>query len=178
MRLWLAALAFVALFWSAPGGAQPAVINAFMGEWRGSGVSQSNVSLNFKVTARDLDVAIKPDGGGFLVRWTTVQREKGDPNSPTAERKSTEIRFAPTAKANVWRGVDHGDPMGPNGYAWARIEKQTLILHILAVRDDGGYEMQVYERTLEGTGMRLEFTSHRDGDNVRSVKGRLVKVAN
>jgi hypothetical protein len=175
----LAALAFALLLTTAGGArAQSAGIAEFFGEWRGSGVSQSNVSLNFKVTARDLDVAIRPEGEGFAVRWTTVLRQKGDPGAPTAERKSSEIHFVPAGKPNVWRGRDFADPMGSNGYAWARIEKQTLVLHVLSVRDDGGYEMQIYERTLEGTGMRLKFTSHRDGDPVRSVKGRLIKVAN
>jgi len=164
--------------WLAAPAAAQVGIGAFAGEWRGSGVSQSNVSFNFKVTARDLDVAIRPEGEGFTVRWTTVQRQKGDPNAPVAERKSSEIRFAPAGRANVWRAAASSDPMGPNGYAWARVDKQTLVVHVLAVREDGGYEMQIYERTLEGTGMKLEFSSYRDGDSVRSVKGRLVKIAN
>ncbi|MSO64794.1 MAG: hypothetical protein EXQ85_03160 [Alphaproteobacteria bacterium] len=153
-------------------------IGAFYGDWRGSGVSQSNVSLNFKVTARHLDVSVRPDGNGFRISWTTVRRQKGDPGNPTAERKAAEIRFSPSDKPNVWRATDLADPMGPNGYAWARLDRQVLTIHILAVRDDGSYEMQIYERALEGSGMKLEFTSLRNGDTARIVKGRLVKVAN
>ena len=49
-------------------------ISAFYGQWSGSGVSESNVSLYFRLTSRDLDVTIAPEGNGFVVNWTTVQR--------------------------------------------------------------------------------------------------------
>ena len=47
----------------------------------------------------------------------------------------------------------------------------------MAIRDDGRYEIQQYERKILPGGMELVFTRLRDGDPVRRVKGRLVKVA-
>lgn len=153
-------------------------IGAFFGKWSGSAISESNVSVNFQLTARDMDVEIRPDSAGFSMTWTTVLRQRGDPNAPTAERRSTEIKFEPTARANVWRAIGSSDPLVDERFAWARLNQQTLTVHTLVIRDDGGYDMQVYDRSLKPTGMDLEFTAFRDGEAQRTAKGRLVKVAN
>jgi len=155
----------------------PVNISAFYGEWRGSGISENSVSTNFRLTARDLDVSVKPDGEGFVVSWTTVQRQSGDPSNPTAERKVTTIRFVPSGRAGIWKEVDARDPIASERYAWAAIHGQTLTVQSLAIRDDGGYDMQVYDRTLEPTGMKLDFTAFSDGAQRRTARGRLVKVA-
>ena len=55
---------------------------------------------------------------------------------------------------------------------------QTLTVHTLAIGTEGGYEMQIYNRTLSTFGMDLEFVAFRDGEERRTAKGRLVKVAN
>jgi hypothetical protein len=153
-------------------------INAFYGKWSGSAISESNISVNFRLTARDMDVEVRPSSNGFTVLWTTVLRQRGDPNDPTAERRSTELRFEPTNKPNVWRAVGSTDPLVDERFAWARIIKQTLTVHSMVIRNDGGYDLQVYDRTLKSTGMDLEFTAFRDGAARRTAKGRLVKVAN
>ncbi|MCH8183011.1 MAG: hypothetical protein IID55_07500 [Proteobacteria bacterium] len=81
-------------------------ISAFYGQWSGSGVSESNVSLYFRLTSRDLDVTIAPEGDGFVVNWTTVQRQRGDPENPTPERKSSVLRFVrPTGPMSGARPV-------------------------------------------------------------------------
>lgn len=153
-------------------------ISAFYGTWSGSAISESNISVNFRLTARDMDVEICPEGAGFRVTWTTVLRQRGDPDNPTAERRSTELVFQPTDKANVWRAVGSEDPLLDERFAWARLRGQTLTVHSMVIRDDGGYDMQVYDRTLKATGMDLEFAAFRDGEERRTARGRLVKVAN
>lgn len=180
IRLSLALVGLVAfLATAAPGHAQSSLnITAFYGMWSGSAISESNISVNFRLTARDMDVEIRPDDGGFRVVWTTILRQRGDPNNPTIERRSTELRFEPTNKPNVWRAVGASDPMTDDPYAWAHISGQTLTINTMVIRDDGGYDMQVYERTLKATGMDLQFTAFRDGEERRTAKGRLVKVAN
>lgn len=149
---------------TAPAYAQDLAIDAFYGRWSGTGVSESNISVNFRLTSRDLDVNIQPDGGAFVVDWTTVQRQKGNPNDPTPVRKGTLIRFVATDRANVWKAEDLDDPLQGGRYAWARIKKQTLSIHTMTISDDGGYEMQVYHRTLLPFGMDLEFVSFRNGE--------------
>lgn len=153
-------------------------ISAFYGKWSGSAISESNISVNFRLTARDMDVEVRPRDQGFTVLWTTVLRQRGNPNDPTAERRSTELTFEPTNRPNVWRAVGSNDPLVDERFAWARLNKQTLTVHSMVIRNDGGYDLQVYDRTLKPTGMDLEFTAYRDGQARRTAKGRLVKVAN
>ncbi len=179
LNTFLAATTLIVVAFAASAWAQSTVsINAFYGKWSGSAISESNISVNFRLTARDMDVEVRPSGDGFTVLWTTVLRQRGNPNDPTPERRSTELRFEPTDKPNVWRAVGSTDPLVDERFAWARIAKQTLTVHLMVIRDDGGYDLQVYDRTLKPTGMDLEFTAFRDGTARRTAKGRLVKVAN
>ena len=49
-----------------------------------------------------------------------------------------------------------------------------LTVHALYITDDGGYEMQVYERSLDEKGdMDLVFKRFRDGEPIRDVTGNL-----
>ena len=151
---------------------------AFFGHWQGSGVSESELSINFRMTARDLDVVIASAGNGFSLAWTTVQRQKGDPNKPEAVRKDSEFVFQQSGRAGVWHVSASGDPMSGGTYAWSRIEGNTLITQIMEIDEDGRSDLQVYRRTLSGTGMTLEFRRVVDGELVRTVDGKLIKIAN
>ena len=85
-------------FMSTPGNAQTVPINAFYGKWIGSGVSQSESSIAFRYSHRDLNVTVIPAGSGFAISWTTIQRKKGDPNNPTPVKKPVVRRmFQPVA---------------------------------------------------------------------------------
>jgi hypothetical protein len=158
--------------------AQDLSIAAFFGTWRGSALSESAVSVYFRLTERDLDVVVGPSGNGFTITWTTVLRQSGDPNNPTVKRRSTTLNFIASAQPNVWRAVNSGDPVAGQPAIWARIKGKTLTINSMVVNSDGGFEMQVYDRTLSGLGMELEFTRVEDGEPVRTAKGRLVKHAN
>ena len=46
----------------------------------------------------------------------------------------------------------------------------------IIINDDGGYEMQVYHRTLTDDGMRVEFQRIRDGAAQRTVTGVLKRT--
>ena len=46
----------------------------------------------------------------------------------------------------------------------------------MMVTGDGGYEMQVYDRTLTATGLDLTFSRIRDGEQFKLIKGALTKV--
>ncbi len=165
------------LGWASAGArAEGLPIEAFFGKWQGSGISQSEVSANFRLTARDLDVTLAPQPPGFNVAWTTVQRQKGSPDDPKVVRKTTRFEFLPGPRPGLWRELSNEDPMAGLSYAWARIKDNTLTIHSLLVLADGGSELQIYQRSLSGSGMTLNFRRLVDGILVRSVKGRLVKV--
>ncbi len=173
-------LSLLLLLW--PGTAAIAAdvgIAAFQGVWRGNAVSESEISVNFELTSRDIDVTVRADaGGGFTIVWNTVQRQKGDPNNPREILKSTEMQFTP-ARAGVWRATANGDPLDSAApFAWAFVRYRTLHIVSLQIYADGRHETQTYRRSLSGTGMVLEFIRNVDGEPVRRASGRLVKVAN
>ena len=163
---------------SNPGAAQDVSASAFHGHWQGSGVSESQVSINFRMTARDLDVVITPAGDGFSLAWTTVQRQKGDPNKPNVVRKGSEIVFQPSGRAGLWHDAQSTKAKAGDRYAWSRIEDNTLITQIIEVDGEGRSDHHVYRRTLSGSGMALEFRRLVDGELVRTVDGKLIKIAN
>ena len=150
----------------------------FAGAWKGTAISESEISIHFQLTSRDIGVEVRPHDGGFTLTWNTVQRQKGDPSNPEERLKSTTLEFA-AERPGVWRGADSADPLGSDGiYSWAFVRETTLVVNTLRILADGSHEMQIYRRSLSGTGMALEFTRIVDGEPVRSVKGRLIKVAN
>ncbi len=154
---------------------------AFFGMFQGSGFAENRDSLYFGTTVRDLDVIIAPagpGGNGFSVTWTTVIRGGGGSNKPASRRKTQTVAFAPSGRADVFRGTPSGDPLSGNPYIWARIAAQTLTIYILHIAADGAYDMQSYARTLSGAGMELVFSRVRDGEPVRSARAKLIKLSN
>ena len=173
----LASVLLVAAGWLGTASAQDLPIKAFYGHFQGSGVAENSDSLYFGVTVRDLDVKIGAEGTGFYVEWTSVIRGGGDPNNPDIRRRTQRMIFAPGSAANVFDAVDWQDPRG-DGLAWAQIQDQTLSVHVMRITAAGGYMIQTYNRTLEGTGMRLKFVNVANGEPQRQVDARLVKVGN
>lgn len=151
-------------------------INAFFGRWVGAGISESEISANFQTTARDLEVIVTPHAqAGFEITWSTVQRQKGNPDDPTEKVKSTTLQFSPDA-GGLWR-AGGSDPFAGTPVAWARIDDNSLIVSTFTVTKDGAGETQIYRRTLSGMGMALDYRRVVDGELVRSAKARLSKYA-
>ncbi len=158
--------------------AQDMNIAAFFGNWQGNAISESDISVHFKLTSRDIGVTVKSSSDGFTLSWNTVQRQRGDPNNPKEELKATNIQFK-SVRQGVWRGTDTRDPLtAGQPYAWAYIKKNRLLVNVLQIYPDGTHEIQVYTRTLTGGFMLLEFTRIVEGKQVRTAKGRLVKISN
>jgi len=151
-------------------------LQAFFGEYIGSTAEQDEPD-------RDLSVAIRPAADGdFQVQWTTViHRDDG-----RSKRKSYQIRFTPTARAriyasamrtNVFGGKSSLDPIQGEPLFWARIRGDTLTVNAFMITDDGGYSMQIYNRTLSPKGLQLEYIrKNSDGSEVR-IDAALVRVA-
>ena len=156
--------------------AQNLPVGAFFGHFSGGGIASNADSLYFAVTARDFDVTIAPAGRGFRVDWTSVIRRGGTPGKPDIRRRSTSKTLLPTANPLVFHGKESGDPLAGKEMCWARIEGSTMSVFLMTVDEDGIYELQEYNRKLTGAGMDLVFRSWRDGDRLRTVSGKLVKV--
>lgn len=154
-------------------------LKAFFGTWSGTGLARNEESDYFGLTIRDLDVTIQGAGEGFVLNWTTVLREGGDPKNPKVKRKSESLSFQPTARPGIYAPAESArDPVAGGRTIWARVKGQTLTVSTLSVLDDGGFELQRYDRTLTDLGMELDFVSMRDHGIARHVTGRLTKQAN
>ncbi len=170
----------VVLVAGSPAWAQQKVnLPAFYGEWVGTAVSESEISVHFQLTVRDIGVDVRPlENGAFELTWSTVQRQKGDPDAPTEVLKSTTLVFEPAdGRTDQWWAKETGSLKDGNSVAWARLEKNALVVNSFAVNSDGSSELQTYSRALTGLGMELKFTRVLDGELVRSAEGKLTKFA-
>jgi hypothetical protein len=168
-------------------------IKAFFGTFTGTGLAKTEDSQYFGVTVRDLDAKIEgTPGDGFKITWTSVIRSGGDPARPRVRRREASLEFVPTkltpaeaAETGVktetlgfrGKGAQIGDPIDGKFQTWARIRRNTLLIHILQINEEGGYDLETYARTLSGAGMDLIYSRERDGEQLRSVKGKLIKNA-
>ncbi|AVO38181.1 hypothetical protein [Pukyongiella litopenaei] len=144
----------------------------FAGHYEGSA---DLVLSDGTVTPRDMSVTISAGkGGGFSVAWGSTSFYP-DTSSRT---KSYQIDFRPSDRpgifaaqmqTNVFGHEVPMDPMKGDPFVWARIEGDTMTVFSLFVDDRGDYEMQQFDRTLAEGGLRLRFTSHRNGRQMRSV---------
>src|SRR5262249_39262194 len=112
-------------------------IKAFFGTFTGTGLAKTEDSTYFGVTVRDLDVKIEGLGAdGFQTKWTAVIRSGGDPARPRVRRREAVLQFTPVpgkSELRLYRGTESGDPLDGKLMAWARINRNTLLIHILQI---------------------------------------------
>ena len=153
-------------------------VEKFFGHFEGSGISENADSIYFAVSVRDLDVKISAaPNGGFSLDWTTVTREKGDPNNPKVKRKQAALTFMPAKNPGVYRTESGGDPLDGAPIWWSRVDGNSLYTYRMQINDDGTWRVQKYVRTVSGSGMTLVFESIKDGEQVRQVRAKLIKVS-
>ena len=180
MRRVLKGFALVLAFGSS--GAMAQGIDPFVGKFTGESVQISGQDQS----KRDLTVEISksPDGKGFLVSWKTVIHKASGKDEEQPEDK---VRFVATRRPNIFSAASRQDmfgkqvPIDPisgkDPYYWARLSGKTLSVFNIIINDDGGYEMQVYHRSLtDDGGMKVEFQRIRDGVPQRIVTGILKRV--
>lgn len=148
-----------------------AQIERFVGNYSGSA---EVVSADGTKKPRDMSVEISETKEGFVVNWSsTTYREDG-----SSKEKSYTIEFVPSNRGDVYAAAmkrnvfGHDvqlDPMKGEPYVWARIGGDTLTVYSLFVSEDGGYEMQQFDRTLSDGGLMLDYKSVRNGKIGRTV---------
>ncbi len=132
---------------------------------------------------RDLQVVITPSQHekGFKIEWTALVYR----DDASIDRRSLAIDFVPGGREGVFAaGMQKDmfgqpvpfDPLKGEPYAWAVIQGETLVVHMLLVLDDGSYQMQSYYRTLTKDGMRLVFNRTSDGKMVTALEADLIKA--
>lgn len=155
-----------------------APISAFYGTYAGTSVS----SGAGPISKRDIGVSIEPRNGGFNVTWTTVTQKPDG----RVKRKTYSIDFEPSRRENIYASAmrrdmfGHRVPLNPlkgDPYIWARVRGKTLTVFALHVTATGGYDLQIYERTLTKDGMHLEYSRLVEGVHERFVTGTLKRVS-
>lgn len=158
--------------------AQPAMaaqdIEQFIGEY----VGQTTFTDEGVEYQRDLGVSISQTKQGFKVIWnTTTHKPSGEIKTKTHDIEFVSTKreniYSSAMRTNVFGGRTALDPMEGDPYVWARITDDTLSVYALLVTEEGGYEMQVYDRTLTPDGLDLRFSRIRDGENLRLIEARL-----
>lgn len=146
----------------------------FLGIYQGETVFASAEGYS----KRDMNVVIQREGDGFLLEWTTVT-QKGDGDSSS---KTHTVAFQPTGRPGVYQPVGKIDrfgeqvplePLKGDPQVWARIDGKTLSVYATVITDDGGVEMQTYDRTLVPGGMELHFTRVRNGRQLKEIRAKL-----
>lgn len=155
----------------------PLTLDTYFGDWQGTATALSETDEDFPTSNRDIAVSInKSDIGGFLLSWSTLQRQKGNPKAPLEVLKSTTVEFVPAPKPNTWRAKSESDPYSGGILYWARLDGTGLVISSFTINEDGKPEFQTYRRRVAGKEMRLEFSNVKDGKFVRTVKGSLRKL--
>ncbi len=148
----------------------------FIGNYSGSAQIESDGQSN----QRDMSVAINSTDGGFQVEWKSISHK----TDGRIKEKKYSIGFLPTQRDGIYSstmGVNlFGnpvplDPMKGDPYVWGRITGDTLTVFSLLIDDNGGYEMQEYNRTLAEDGLDLEYQRIRNGEKLKSINVFLQK---
>lgn len=153
-------------------------IDAFFGTFHG----KAKVGTGAKAVNRDLSVTIAPGPDrGFVVNWTTIVRDQDGKDAS----KSYSIAFQPTQRRGIYRSAMRSnvfgqrvplDPFTGEPLVWARVAGRTMTVFALIILIDGGYDMQVYDRTLSDAGLDLVFTRWIDRDQVAKIEASLVRA--
>ncbi|WP_239113284.1 hypothetical protein [Shimia biformata] len=152
-------------------------VERFVGSYSGTA---ELVSADGKVETRDMGVKIERTKKGFIVTWssTTIKsdgRRKEKEYSVEFEPTDRDDIFAAAMQRNMFGHAEQLDPMKGDPYVWGRIVGDTLTVYSLYINENGGYEMQQYDRTLTDGGMNLEFLRVHDGFPQKSVVAFLAR---
>ncbi|MGI9316424.1 MAG: hypothetical protein ACR2QW_03735 [bacterium] len=153
------------------GNTYAADIDPFLGEYSGS----AEVDNNGSKETRDMSVKIRERKEGFSVEWeSTIHKSDGRTKTKTysidfvaTDRNNI---FSSAMKTNVFGHAVPLDPMVGDPYVWSRITGDTLTVFSLHVDEEGGYEMQQYNRTLAEGGLQLHYQRIRSGQIQKTVE--------
>jgi hypothetical protein len=166
-------LSFLLVFTSVSSAAE---IDPFIGSYTGS----ASVESNGETRLRDMNVIIAATKDGYEVTWTTIVHKAEN----EIKEKQYSIEFLPTSRAGIFSSAMRSDvfgnkiplnPMEGDPYVWSRISGKTFTVYALHIAEDGGYEMQEYNRTLISDGLDLDYQRIRNGVSLKNIKAFLKK---
>lgn len=177
MRATAAGLLGLLILFGAPSLAAAEPIDRFAGKYEGTASSK----LHSGLADRDLNFEITKTDKGFIISWTTlIPKKTGEPKRKSYRIQFNQSRrpklFAAAMRRNVFGAPVPLDPIKGDPYMWASIRGNTLGVYGIHVTEDGGYELQIYERTLAPGGMKIVFKRIRNGKPLKDIVGFAKKV--
>ena len=147
----------------------------FIGDFRGKFTSEEGADHN-----RDLSVSIRGTDKGFNLSWatTTYKKNKKKTKSYSIDfvKSEREQIYQATQKRNASGAPEPLDPIKGDPYVWVRVDGNQFILYGMFMIEDGGYEMQTYDRTLlDDNVLRLKFSRVRNGETLKAVNADLYR---
>jgi hypothetical protein len=150
-------------------------LDRFVGRFRGTAEAESSDRF-FVVPLRDVAMELQREGDGFRLAWSTLIRPAENAADGGAPRlRATELHFVPGPSPGTYLTRAGAEPFNGRPGAWATLVGNRLTVQVLAIDAAGGWEMQTYERTLEGDVMTLRFTRLAPGRPELVVTGRLTR---
>ena len=155
--------------------ASPLLYAVDIDEFYGNYAGMVSFEQDGQTRERELQVKISGKGDGFSVRWVTISRKSGGKR----DRKDYSIDFLPSGRAGIFRSAMKKDifgsriamdPMKGEPYVWARLREKALTVYVILVTEDGSYDLQVYNRSLVGGDLKLEFQRFLEGIPVRNIE--------
>ncbi len=135
---------------------------------------------------RDMDIIVEPyEDGGFRLHWINVTLVDGKRAAPGVKRRAQTVLFEPQEDEGFFVEVEEGNPfrerqqtrpMQGDPVRWAAIDDARMHVYSFVVLEDGGYEMQIYDRIRTETGMDFDFRRIVDGEVLRRITGTTARA--
>lgn len=135
---------------------------------------------------RDMDITVTEAArGAFSITWVNVTLVDGRRDVPGVQRRVDEVTLTPGDRPGIYTEEMRQsmfetrrrmDPMAGDPLRWARIQGGRIGTYALVIGEDGGYELQTYERVLTPTGLDIEFRRIVNGVVERRITGHTIRV--
>jgi len=168
---------FLLLLLSGFAAAEERGIEDFFGTYIGHAESPEELGRDMSVTIGGVE-----GSDDFFVKWSTVIHKTDE----RTKRVTYNIRFTESHRQSIYvsamaRNVFGKfvplNPMQGDPLVWARIKGDTLTVYAMIITDDGGFDMQVYDRTLNKDGLWLEFRRKKDDLPLKEISAQLIRVS-
>lgn len=182
LRTFILAFAFFAL--GAASSATAATIEDFLGVY--VGVATELDSAGAETGERHIDIVVTPARRrGFSIEIVSVRLVDGRRDVPGVRRRVRELTFLPQGDRGLYVARGDFSPFveqeGPDVLAgdpivWAYIEGPSLFINSFALRADGRYDLEVFERRIVADGLEISYERSLDGRPGRRVVGTLIRA--
>ncbi|MDX1737322.1 MAG: hypothetical protein R3261_03750 [Alphaproteobacteria bacterium] len=150
----------------------------FIGSFEGEATSTGD-----ELDKRFLRVSVEETSEtSFHLIWETTAnksdgREKTSLHEVEFQLSERDGIFSSAMRKNMFGKWQRLNPMKGDPYIWAKIEDRTMIVYAMIITEDGGYEMQQYNRKLVSKDqIELTFQRIRDGVALKTVTGILDRI--